>query len=264
MCQPFLPVDMSRKTAWDKEIRTEEPCESPRDICLTAASRIVQLISLLRNATANRLGIALNLHQNALVLAAVVLLFEATAPADSGGAADQQRRAAHGNLQECLAYLEEIAKYKPAARDALTNLRQLLADRQVLQAQYNANLTNSRQVSRRTSPVSAQADSSYLECTKVRDDRAMHEGLQSNVPLFFPTYEDILLSSTSPLNTASHPISAQASSFAFPFINYTAAAAPWDEFLSGDTYSARDPLAFLGFDFTSEGAQIGADMLFRE
>lgn len=272
------PQEVGRATARGRE---DEP-ESPRDICFTAALKIIQLTGLLRDATPARLEIALNLHQNALVLAAVVFLFEATAlDAYDESGPDPRRRSqryhtATSNLQVNFMCLDEIAAFKPAAKDALVNLQQLLADRQAAQRRYGERQVNSRYAERQVNSskdpreqpapaldIDALIDSIFasrpVETTR---DRRGDDAAQVTPRPIFPTYQD-LLPSTSYLDQEAFVACAQISDRAFPSVDYTAAAAPWDSFFCTTANPAQDPLSFLGFDFSSEASIAAPSLLFE-
>lgn len=139
--RPFLSITPQRLSAG------ADNADTPRNRCYHAALDIIRLVGMIRDSTPYRLRTALNTHQHNLVIASVVLLFEAM-PARSrrlqqeNAPTTERSRIAAEKLEEGLRMLEELAQNKPAAHEALLNLRDMVNTRKREEHQWI--VTNSR------------------------------------------------------------------------------------------------------------------------
>lgn len=103
----------------------------PRQRCFDSAMEIVRLMSAIATATEKGILSTLNCHQHNLVTAAAILILETTPSMNiaTGPALLQRSREAELALTTVFNLLEDMASFRPAAKTALENLRDMLQKR---------------------------------------------------------------------------------------------------------------------------------------
>jgi hypothetical protein len=93
-----------------------------RDRCFDSAREIVRIMSKISDATPNGLHTTLNCHQHNLVTAAAILIMEVTSSSSS-----ERLTVAREDLFRIFNMLQTMSEFRPAAKQALDNLRDLYA-----------------------------------------------------------------------------------------------------------------------------------------
>lgn len=100
-----------------------------RSRCFESAREIVRLMGLIRDATPDGLRTTLNCHQHNLVTAAAVMILESTPKMGPTSAETAQLShsalIAREDLAKIFSMLETMAAFRPAAKQAVDNLRDL-------------------------------------------------------------------------------------------------------------------------------------------
>lgn len=127
--RPYVVRDFDGTVDDTRASRPSSPnSDSPRTRCFHAAAEIVRLMRMYRDLTPQRLQHILNCHQHNIVIAAAMLIYQTTSTADTFFKATAFRDAEVA-LQHAFELLEEMAVHRPAAKQALMNLKSSLSAR---------------------------------------------------------------------------------------------------------------------------------------
>jgi hypothetical protein len=96
--------------------------DTPRKRCFHSAQELIRLIDMFRSMTPSGIQPILNCHQHNVVIAAAILIFQVTSVTGTF-IATYESRIANELLQRAFALLGEMAAHRPAARQALANLK---------------------------------------------------------------------------------------------------------------------------------------------
>lgn len=129
MCLNCYIMMVNRPFITEKAFQTGiMPEHSPRERCWTAAVEVVQHWMILRTEKTMGLRSTLNAQQYTVVESALIFIFEATTHFRYPGAIQRQQLAKE-YLDQLLDGLAEMSEYRPAANQALTNLRSIYVKR---------------------------------------------------------------------------------------------------------------------------------------
>lgn len=155
--------------------------DTPRKRCFHSAQELIRLIDMFRSMTSSGLQPILNCHQHNVVIAAAILIFQVTSVTGTF-IATYESRIANELLQRAFALLGEMAAHRPAARQALTNLKNSFDQRRKREARLTHAMTPSipqAQTQKSMNPFgyspTFQSDSSVL-------DSYASAPLDSNIP----------------------------------------------------------------------------------
>lgn len=96
--------------------------DTPRKRCFHSAQELIRLIDMFRSMTPSGIQPTLNCHQHNVVIAAAILIFQVTSVTGTF-IATYESRIANECLQRAFVILAEMAAHRPAARQALANLK---------------------------------------------------------------------------------------------------------------------------------------------
>ena len=96
--------------------------DTPRKRCFHSAQELIRLIDMFRALTPSGIQPILNCHQHNVVIASAILIFQVTSVTGTF-MASYESRIANELLQRAMAILGEMAVHRPAARQALANLK---------------------------------------------------------------------------------------------------------------------------------------------
>jgi len=96
--------------------------DTPRKRCFYSAQELIRLIDMFRSMTPSGIQPTLNCHQHNVVIAAAILIFQVTSVTGTF-IATYESRLANECLQRAFVILAEMAAHRPAARQALANLK---------------------------------------------------------------------------------------------------------------------------------------------
>lgn len=96
--------------------------DTPRKRCFHSAQELIRLIDMFRSFTPSGIQPILNCHQHNVVIAAAILIFQVTSVTGTF-MASYESRIANELLQRAMVILGEMAAHRPAARQALANLK---------------------------------------------------------------------------------------------------------------------------------------------
>ena len=114
-------IILNRPFLFASGFKTAGGVSPARDRCFDNAREIVRLMGLIRDATPNGLRTTLNCHQHNLVTSAAILILELTPRI----ATRERIAAAKEDLGKIFSMLETMSHFRPAAKQALDNLRDL-------------------------------------------------------------------------------------------------------------------------------------------
>lgn len=114
-------IILNRPFLFASGFKTGNASSPARDRCFQSAREIVRLMAFIRDATPNGLRTTLNCHQHNLITAASILILELTPRI----ASRERVAAVREDLSKIFSMLETMATFRPAAKQALDNLRDL-------------------------------------------------------------------------------------------------------------------------------------------
>jgi hypothetical protein len=143
--------------------------DTPRKRCFHSAQELIRLMEMFKSMTNYGLRPILNCHQHNVVIAAAILIFQVTSVTGTF-TATYESRIANELLQRAFALLSEMSEYRPAARQALENLRNSFNQRRKREARLVQGAPLAQQASEQKSmnpfgysPIFQSVDHSLLD-----------------------------------------------------------------------------------------------------